>query len=676
VELEPVPESQGTRRLRWLIRGALLWALVIFARLVDLQVVHHEKYLRQALRQSWDEPEAPAPRGRITDRSGETLAISIPAETIVLNPKRIPDLSVAVEIFTKVLGLDRKRLEERLEWAAAHRRGYLPIKRRISRAEAKKVRRLNLDWVEIRPDSLRRYPKGTLAANVIGSVDWWGEGNAGLELSLNGRLRGRPGLLRIMRDARGKAIETRVLRPPEPGADVGLSIDERIQYFADRSLHRAARQWRAQSGSLVVMDPKTGEILAMSSYPTFDPNRRARRASELRLRVNQAITVPFEPGSVFKIVTVSAGLETAGLTPSTLIDCSNGVMRLGRRRIHDIHSYGVIPLEKVLWKSSNIGAIQVALRVGERRMLDYVRRFGFGRKTGIPLPAESPGVVRDLEKWKRTSIASVAMGHEISVTTLQLALATSVIANGGLLPKPRLVLWTQRPGAEKEFVEAPPPQRVLKPETAIAMRRMMEGVVLEGTGARARLAGYSAGGKTGSAQIFDFETRRYSHRYNASFVGFAPVQDPAVVVVVTLNGVERYGGVVAAPVFREVAQAALRILGVVPDVVQPGPPAPGGEGAYEDVALAGLGGAPAAPPVPEPVAPNPPVEKASLADSPYVFGPRVPNLYGKTLRRVLEETSRAGLRVEYSGTGLVRAQYPPPGAVLPAGEPLVVELAR
>ncbi len=673
MELEPVPESQGTRRLRWLIRGALVWALVIFARLIDLQVIHHEQYRRQAIRQSWDELEVPAPRGRITDRSGETLAISIPAETIVLNPKRIPDLSVAVDIFTEVLGLDRERLQERLEWAVAHRRGYLPIKRRISREEAKKVRGMNLDWVEIHPDSLRRYPKGTLAANVIGSVDWWGEGNAGLELSWNERLRGRPGTLRIMRDARGKAIETEVLSPPEPGADVGLSIDERIQYFADRALHRAARQWRAASGSLVAMNPKTGEILAMSSYPSFDPNRRVRSPGELRRRVNQAITTPFEPGSVFKIVTLSAGLEAAGLQPSTLIDCGNGVIRLFRRRIHDIHSYGTMPLEKVLWKSSNIGAIQVALRVGERPLLEYVRRFGFGRRTGIELPAESAGLVRDLSQWRRTSIASVAMGHEISVTTLQLALATSVIANGGLLPRPRLVLWTQRPGGGKETIEGPPPQRVLKPETAIAMRRMMEGVVLHGTGTRARLAGYSAGGKTGSAQIFDFETGRYSHRYNASFVGFAPVQDPAVVIVVTLNGVDRYGGIVAAPVFREVAQAALRILGVVPDVVKPAPEPVEAEEAYDDLALAGLGDAPARPPRP---APEPAVEEASVTPSPYVFGPRAPNLYGKTLRRVLEETSRAGLRVEYSGAGLVRAQYPPPGAVLPAGEPLVVELAR
>ena len=673
--MEPVPEFQGTRRLRWLIRGAVLWAVVIFARLVDLQVIHHEQYRRQALRQSWDEIKVPAPRGRIVDRSGETLAISIPTETVAVNPRRTPDLSVAADIFSRVFRLDRERLLERLESAAAEGRGYVPIRRRISREEAKKIRGMNLDWVDVHPDSLRRYPNGTLAANLLGSVDWWGEGNAGLELSWNSRLRGKPGKLRIMRDARGKTIESEVLTAPEPGADIGLSIDERIQYFADRALHRAARQWRATAGSLVVMEPKTGEILAMSSYPTFDPNRRARRTSELRLRINQAITVPFEPGSVFKIVTLSAGLEAAGLTPSTLIDCGNGVIRLFRRRIHDIHAYGTIPLEKVLWKSSNIGAIQVALRVGERRLLDYVRRFGFGRKTGIPLPGESAGLVRDLGKWRRTSIASVAMGHEISVTTLQLALATSVIASGGLLPKPRLVLWTQRAGGEKKALDAPPPERVLKPETAITMRRMMEGVVLEGTGTKARLAGYSAGGKTGSAQIFDFETGRYSHRYNASFVGFAPVQDPAVVVVVTLNGVERYGGVVAAPVFREVAQAALRILGVVPDVVKPGPPPAEGEEVYEDLAIAGLGEAPERPSRSGPPVREAAVEEASLAASPYVFGPRAPNLYGKTLRRVLEETSRAGLRVEYSGSGVVRAQYPPPGAVLPAGEPLIVELA-
>ena len=318
--------------------------------------------------------------------------------------------------------------------------------------------------------------------------------------------------------------------------DVGVSIDERIQYVADQALARAAGEWHCETGSLVALDPATGEILAMSSYPAFDPAAPVKNTSDMKARLNQAVSVPFEPGSVFKVITISAALETTSLLPSTMIDCGPGVFRLYGRRISDIKAYGTMPLEKVLWKSSNIGAIQAALRVGDKNLLEYVHRFGFGRKSGIDLPAESSGMVRELNRWQRTSIGSVAMGHEISATTLQLALATAVVANGGMLPKPRLVLWRQARDGHRIDTPTEPAKRVLRPETAITMRRMMEGVVLEGTGRNARLAGFTSGGKTGSAQIFDFETRRYSHNYNSSFVGFAPVTRPEIVIAVTLNG--------------------------------------------------------------------------------------------------------------------------------------------
>jgi cell division protein FtsI (penicillin-binding protein 3) len=316
-------------------------------------------------------------------------------------------------------------------------------------------------------------------------------------------------------------------------------------------------------------------------------------------------------------------------------------------------------------------------------LLEYVRGFGFGEKTGVALPAESAGRVRLLEDWGRTSIGSVAMGHEISATSLQLARAAAVIANGGLLVRPRLILWSRRPDGPRDDTRVEPGVRVLRPETAITMRRMMEGVVLQGTGTRARLNGYSAGGKTGSAQIFDFETRRYSHRYNSSFVGFAPVTDPRIVVAVTLNGASRYGGVVSAPVFRTVAQTALRILGVAPDIIDPRAFPDAGAEDFSDLAVAGLGDIPASP------APEPGFEAAhsdageggltaaaDQAPSPYVFGPRVPDFQGRTLRAVLDETSRMGVAVEYVGSGVVRAQYPAAGAVLPVGQKVLVEFAR
>lgn len=689
-----IPESRSHRRVRHLTRFALLWAVLIMGRLVHLQVIHHDEYLKRALDQSWSEIEVPAPRGRIVDRTGQTLALSVPADTIVINPRHTPDLSVARDLFVPILNLDTEQLQKRIDWAGSRKSGYLVIKRRVTPEESRRLRSLKLDWIQFQEDSRRSYPKGPLGANVIGTVNFRGEGDSGLELSLNKTLQGTTGVARVLRDARGRAIDTIMDVEPAPGADVGISIDERIQFVADQALARAAEEHGCERGSVVVLDPKSGEVLAMSSYPTFDPNAQVRTAADLMRRVNQAITVPYEPGSVFKIVTLAAALETTDLTPETMIDCGLGVMYFFGRRVKDVHGYGPLPLRLVLAKSSNIGAIQTVYQIGEPRFLEYVKRFGFGVRTGIPLPAESPGNVRGPESWgwTRTSIASMAMGHEISATSLQLALATSVIANGGMLVKPRLVLWRQQPGEEQVEEPLQPARRVLQPETAITMRRMMEGVVLEGTGRRARIEGYSTGGKTGSAQIFDFETKSYTHRYNSSFTGFAPVPDPSVVVTVTLSGADKYGGVVAAPVFQEVTRAALRITGTLPDVPQALPPDEAtDEEDFADLAIAALG------PPPEGMAKGedlgqvdiaqlrmenaePEAEEAALAANseqpPLVFGPRVPDFHGKTLRAVLETSSSMGFEVEYSGAGLVRAQYPAPGAVLPADGPVVIEFAR
>lgn len=671
--MDPLLELQGKRRIRKLATLGLLWALIIFARLAYLQIYRHDDYARIAAIQSRKRGVIPALRGRILDRTGQMLAISVPADTVVINPRRVPDLSVARDLLSPTLGLDARKFQRRITRAVADRRGYLVVKARVSPEESRKIHSLKLGWIETYPDSRRYYPAGSLAASVIGSVDHRQEGNSGLERKLNAVLRGVPGMKQVLQDARRKAIESKVLIPPRPGSDIGISIDERIQFVADQALKRAAEKFHCPTGSVVVMNPRTGEILAMSSYPGFDPNRRVKSAAQLAARTNQAISVPFEPGSVFKVVTLSAALETTDLTPETMINCGPGVMTFFGRRIHDTHAHGTISMATVLAKSSNIGAIQIGLRVGARRLLEYVRRFGFGRRTGITIPGESPGKVWNLDQWRRTSIESVSMGHEISTTTLQLARAVSVIANGGLLLKPRLVLWRRKPGGKRVAELSPPAVRVLKPETAITMRRMMEGVVLRGTGRRASLKGYSSGGKTGSAQIFDFATRHYTHKYNASFVGFAPVPDPAVVVAVTLNGASKYAAYVAAPVFREVAETALRIMGVRPDVPYRAPLSPRKPGELEDLAIAGLGGPPPAPEKQE----NEPVLLAREEPvSPYLLGPRVPDFRGQTLRAVLRETSRLGVGVAYVGDGVVRAQYPPPGAVLPAGEDVRIEFAR
>ena len=366
------------------------------------------------------------------------------------------------------------------------------------------------------------------------------------------------------------------------------------------------------------------------------------------------MTAPFEPGSVFKTITLAAALETTNLKPQTIIPCGNGSITLFGRTIHDHNSYPSLPMEDVLARSSNIGAINVGLRVGDANMFEYVHRFGFGKRTGIQLPGESPGLLRPLKKWQKSSIGSIAMGHEISVTSVQLAQACSVIANGGNLVRPKMVM----------SAKTDPPVRVLRPETAFTMRRMMEGVVIKpfGTGYKyAHIPGYTSAGKTGTAQIYDFKSHLYTHLYNASFMGFAPVTDPAVVVVVTVNGAAGkagYGGPASAPAFREVAAAALRLLNVPQDKPDEAPAeTTDGESDDNDLAIADL-----SPSVPEPLEYD---------------GPKAPDFVGMTMRDVVQRSAGEGIAVDFAGrTGVVRSQIPPPGYPLPVGQRIRVQLGR
>lgn len=691
--------AKSTFRLLLLAGCGLLWAAAIVYRLVQLQVVQHQDLKARAERQQHAEFTLRPNRGAIFDRTGRTLAISMPADTVCINPKRLPDRAVAADILSRVLQLDRQELSSRIEAAlySKGRSGFLPVKKKISVEESERLRSLNLEWIEFRTEGQRYYPNGPVAAHAIGAVNFQEHGNLGLEQKLDRDLAGKPGVARMFTDVKRRGIETESTRPPEPGWDLHLTIDERIQFATEQALEAAMETYHAKTGSVVVMDPRNGEVLALASYPNFDPNLPPRPGEDPSVRFNHAVQVPFEPGSVFKIITLSAGLETGRIDEDTPIDCGTGSFNLFGRVIHEAkHGYGRLTATQVLAKSSNIGAIRIGLRVGPEKLHEFVRAFGFGQPTGIPIPRESRGMVWALKDWRKTSIGSVAMGHEISATTLQLARACSVVANGGLLVSPRLVLYRQRPklqslsGAPGETVERrtdslPEPVRVLRPETAIKMRRMMEAVVLNGTGSKARLNGYSSGGKTGSAQVFDRATRRYTHRYNGSYVGFAPLSNPRVVIAVTLNEVSLFGGVVAAPVFRQVATETLRLLDVPKDLPETANPPESTVEEANDVAIAGLGEPPAglseslAASLEEETAPTagPPVLLASNLSAPMtVSGPRVPSFQGKTLRTVLEEAVARGLRLEVSGSGIARAQLPPPGAILRPGESVRVQFAR
>ncbi len=545
------------------------------------------------------------------------------------------------------------------------------VKPKITFEEGQNLRALKLEWVDIDRKSERHYPGGRLAAHLLGSVDFNEKGTAGVEKSQEANLLGAAGSVRLLTDVKRRGVDSKVGSDARPGTPVTLTIDERLQFIAERELAAAVEAHHAQTGSVVVMNPQNGDILALASYPTYDPNTPPMERDNPISRQNHAVSVPFEPGSVFKVVTLSAALETTNLTPDSPINCHGGVLTLYGRTIHDSHygalGLGILPMSMVLAKSSNIGAIEVGLRVGQGNMYDYVRRFGFGQRTGVPLPAESPGKLRRLANWRSASLPSISMGQEVSVTTLQLAQAASVIANGGLLVRPRLILKRG-----DQIIPLAPPVRVIKPETAITMRQMMEGVVLYGTGRLvAKLQGYSSGGKTGSAQIFDTATHHFGHSYNGSFMGFAPVTNPALVVVATVNGTHGtsgFGGPTAGPVFRAVTTEALRLLDVPKDLpeqeAQPLVLVADNMDSADDLADASLGSG-------EPNILDDPEDDAATPNA-----PRVPNFRGMTMRAVLAEAASKGLTVLPAGSGVARLQEPAAGSILHEGERIRVRFAR
>ena len=684
----PTAEPPSAKRVKLVGRLILLWVALILVRLFKLQVLDHDYYHELAQQQQERTVEILAPRGTIFDRTGQALAISVPVDSVCVNPMRIVDPTAASALLASILKLNAEDLSWKIKVAQARHRGFLWVKRKVTQEQADLLRNKiqqaakvkkgpKLDWIEFRMESKRIYALDGLGAHVIGSVDFEENGNSGVEQSLNDELQGRPGSVHMVVDVKQRGRNSRVDSAPSPGKPIQLTIHGRLQYIAEAELKKAVLAHHCKSGSIVAMNPKTGEILAMANFPAFDPNQPPSAGEGVGARSDLAVTTPFEPGSVFKVITIAAALETTRLRPQSVVSCGNGHLTLFGREIHDHNSYASLSMEDVLARSSNIGAIRIGLEVGDKNMFDYVHRFGFGVRTGVLLPGESGGLVRSLKRWQKSSIGSVAMGHEVSVTALQLARACSVIANGGYLVKPKLMMDGARlVNAGTNPVDADDFVRVIRPETANTMRQMMRGVVDKpwGTGFKyAHIPGYSSGGKTGPAQIFDQKSHTYTHLYNASFMGFAPVNDPAIVVVVTINGASGlagYGGPASAPVFREVAAAALRLLNIpkdLPDSPMPNPSL--SEADENDLALAELASSD-----PQPLTGED--DPALPSQRPFLTGPATPNFSGMSRKEAVQKSAEAGLPIEFvgKGTGLVRSQNPLPGTVLPVATRIRVQL--
>jgi cell division protein FtsI (penicillin-binding protein 3) len=556
--------ERAQARLTILAGVALIWVAAVAGRLTYLQLFRHADYLTRAQHQQQRTIEITPKRGAIYDRNKTPLAMSVPVESAFAVPAELGDESLAAHLLSGIVGVPQDVLETRL----ASSRSFVWIARKLPPEKAEAVSALNLTGVYLQKENQRFYPNRDLAAHVLGFVDMDEKGEAGIEYELDKQIRGESEKIVVMADAKRRWFDGSEAQR-EQGADVYLTIDEKIQYIAEKELTLAIAGTHAIAGTVIVANPNTGEILAMANWPRFNPNKPGEASGEARM--NRAVSAMYEPGSTFKVVTLAAALNEGVTRPEEVFDCENGRVYVAGHRIRDHKSFGLLNVAQILAQSSGVGAIKIALRLGAPKFYDYIRAFGFGEHSGIALPWESSGSLMPLESWHAYMIGPIAMGQGVGVTPLQLVTAISAIANGGLRYKPKIVKEVRRgervlamPGdAEEEE-----PRRVIQPETAATMRELMEGVILHGTGPRARLDGWTAAGKTGSAQKIDANTGRYSpSQLIASFTGFAPINDPAVTILVSLDSTGHHeGGEVAAPVFKRIAEQVLGYLNVPRDV--------------------------------------------------------------------------------------------------------------
>lgn len=534
---------------------------VVAVRLFTLQILGSDRLTALAADQRLRTIALPAERGSIFAADGTELAISMEMKTIFASPRFIKDPQRTASALAPVLGLDAGPLAARLSGKS----GFVYLARRIDPALALKVKDLGIPGVGVMVEPKRFYPSGSLAGQVLGFVGGDYRGLAGLELRYDKLLRGDPGLKVMERDPSGRPIPSgrSSLQAPVKGQDLVLTIDRQIQFEAEAALARALAAWNARSGSVVVMDPRSGDILAMANGPGFDPNEM--QTDNAGFRRNRAVTDVFEPGSSSKVITAAAALET-GVTTSGEVMRVPDRLKIGAKIFKDAYDHPVESLSfaQVIQKSSNVGTIQVAQRLGKARLQDYLARFGYGRTTGLGFPGESAGIVPKPERWWATSLGTIAIGQGVAVTPLQLAQSYSAVANGGMLATPRLVQGYIDSSGRRHPAPLAAPRRVIEKATADQLKQILVGVTEEGTGTAAAIAGYRVAGKTGTAQKPRQGAPGYSG-YTASFVGFAPAEDPRLVVSVVLDDPTPFlAGQTAAVTFKEVMQLSLRRLAVAP----------------------------------------------------------------------------------------------------------------
>lgn len=726
----PAPVAMSRGRILFLAVVLLLWAGGIVFRLVNLQIVRYGFFVKRAAQQQQRTVEVAPKRGLIYDRNGRALAMTVSVDSVFAIPKEIPDQANTASLIAKILRADPKDVLARMQGS----RNFVWLARKLDEESASRIRALNLKGIYFQKESKRTYPKRELAAQVLGYVGMDDEGLGGIERSFEERLRGRAGKMLVSVDARQRSLG-RAEKQPEQGDSVVLTLDENIQYIAEQELERALRETRAEAATVVVQNPRTGEILALASRPTFDPN--AFRNNNMQALKNRAVSDIYEPGSTFKIITVAAALEENLTSPAEVIDCQMGSITIFGHKINDHKPFGMLTVSQVLQQSSDVGAIKLGLRLGDQRFDQYIRAFGFGAHTGLELPGETRGLAKPASRWTKSSIGAISMGQEVGVSSVQLVSMVSAIANDGIYTPPRIVAGTIEAKRTPQTIVFTPAQqrRVVSPLTAVQMKKMLEDTVLFGTGKKAILDGYTSAGKTGTAQKINPATGTYDRvKHIASFAGFAPVHRPAVTITVMVDSpVGLYhGGDVAAPIFGRVAQKVLAYMNVPHDAdfknpqrllirasakesdmsegspdrfsheldteafqavlkerATPAQDVPAAQVAAAEMqrvqlkqAAYSAGFTPVQrvtknEPLPLPVNPEKivPVPTGTIILD-EGSGPLAPEFSGKSIRSALQVAQRAGVEIEVIGSGVAVAQTPSPGERVPPGTRVAVRFAR
>jgi cell division protein FtsI (penicillin-binding protein 3) len=724
------PDRSLNKNSRLYLLGAILflWCVAICGRLVFLQIFDYGKFVKQAGHQQQRAIPLAAKRGVIYDRSGHELAMSVLVDSAFAVPTEVKDLPTAVSLITRITGDDYNVV---LADCRAHKT-FCWVARKANDDTIERINSLKLQGIHFQKEPKRFYPARDLAAQVLGSVGMEDSGQSGIEHAFDDELKGHPGKMFISVDARRKWFAD-VATQPDAGDNLVLTIDKNIQYIAEKELEQAIHDTQAIAGTVIVENPHTGEILALANRPTFNPN--SRKQITPGTLTNRAVSYIYEPGSTFKLVTISAALEEKVTNPNEVFDCQMGSIVYNGMRIRDSKPHGLLPVWGVLAESSDVGAIKIALRLGEDRFYKYIRAYGFGQQTGIELPGETRGLTKPPSRWSKVSIAAISMGQEIGISPLQLTGLISTFANDGVWVAPRIVTGTVQPQGTPQTVAFHPgaSHRVISPYTAAEMRSMMQKVVLEGTGRKAILEGYSSAGKTGTAQKVDPATGAYSKtKYIGSFAGFSPVNNPQIVVAVILDSAVglHQGGQVSAPVFKRISQQVLEYLHVPHDLPlapqhqlllaktkdkdleegtpdhpgepletaevnsdsspsskSPGTPATSAAGADGNVVQAAMHepvshgtGSSSVNQAPAKAAVS--INEEKLPSTGTVVldveqgGIEVPSFVGKTVRGAVETAQDIGLNLEAVGSGLARQQSPAAGTHVAAGARVTVQFGR